>query len=217
MAYTLPNWTDTPSTATPQSAANLAQLNTAINGATTGLDARVATLEAGGVGVGAVTAADSTIIVAGPSSSRTVAVNAIAESKVTNLVADLAAKASAASPTFTGTVTLAKSVSTPVTLTDGATISTDASLGNVFKVTIAGTGRTLANPTNLSNGQRLLYRVKQDASGFRTITTYGTLFRFSTALPQPTLSTAANKTDYLGFLYDSTDNKLDFIGFAAGY
>lgn len=58
---------------------------------------------AGGGTVTSVTAGDTTITVGGTAADPTIAVNAIAESKVTNLVADLAAKAPLASPTFTGT------------------------------------------------------------------------------------------------------------------
>ena len=40
---------------------------------------------------------------------------------------------------------------TPVTLTDAATIATDANLSNTFTVTLGG-NRTLGNPTNMTNG-----------------------------------------------------------------
>ena len=88
--------------------------------------------------------------------------------------------------------TKAQSV-TPVALTDAATIATDASLGNTFYVTIAAVGRTLANPTNLVTGTRYRWYIKQDATGSRTITTYGTNFKFVGGAP--TLSTSANAVD----------------------
>ena len=84
---------------------------------------------------------------------------------------------------------------TPVALTDAATIATDASLGNTFYVTIAATGRTLANPTNLVTGTRYRWYVKQDATGNRTITTYGANFKFVGGTP--TLSTGANAVDLI--------------------
>lgn len=130
-------------------------------------------------------------------------------------VPGLASKAPLASPTFTGTVTTAKSVSTPVALTDGATISTDASLGNHFRVTIAG-NRTLANPSNLTDGQMLLFEIKQDATGGRTLA-YGNKFNFGSDIPSAVVSTVANKTDYLGVKYNSSRDKLDVISFAKGY
>jgi hypothetical protein len=59
----------------------------------------------GGGTVTSVTAGDSTITIGGSGTAPTVAVNAITESKVTNLVTDLAAKAALSSPVFTGNPT----------------------------------------------------------------------------------------------------------------
>lgn len=87
-------------------------------------------------------------------------------------------------------------------LTDGVTISTDASTGNIFTVTLAG-NRTLSNPSNLAAGQRLTYIIHQDATGSRTLT-YGTVFKFSNSAA-PTLSTAANAIDILSCVYDGTN------------
>jgi phage FluMu protein gp41 len=101
-------------------------------------------------------------------------------------------------------------------LTDGATIALDAINGPRFKVTIAG-ARQLLNPTNpQGNGQLIIIRVKQDATGNRTLT-YDTKYRFSTDLPSPILSTAANKIDYLGFIFNQDDDKWDFISFVKGF
>lgn len=102
-----------------------------------------------------------------------------------------------------------------VALTDAATISTDASLGNVFTVTLGG-NRTMANPTNPTSGQKIVYRLKQDATGSRTIT-WGSAFRFGTDVASPTLTTTAAKTDYLGFMYNAADSKWDALAVARGY
>jgi hypothetical protein len=93
----------------------------------------------------------------------------------------------------------------PVTLTDGATIATDSSLANNFKVTLGG-NRTLSNPTNLTDGMTLLWRIKQDATGSRTLA-YGTLFDWGAA-GTPVLSTGANLVDIISGYYDGTDNKI---------
>jgi hypothetical protein len=100
-------------------------------------------------------------------------------------------------------------------LTDGATINTDASLGNVFTVTFGGS-RTMAAPTNAVDGQRIMYRLKQDATGSR-VPTWNAIFRFSNDIPNPTLSTTASKTDYISFQYNNTDSKWDCIGVSRGY
>jgi hypothetical protein len=105
-----------------------------------------------------------------------------------------------------------------VALTDGTTISTDASLGYTmgatYTVTLGG-NRTIANPTNLVNGQRIIYRLKQDGTGGRTVS-WGSKFRFSTDIPSPTLSTTASYVDFVAFIYNSTDDKLDVVGVNLG-
>lgn len=102
-----------------------------------------------------------------------------------------------------------------VALTDATTIISDASLLDEGYVTLAG-NRTLANPTNPTNGQRILYRIKQDATGSRTLT-LDTAFRLGTTISSSTLTTTASKTDYLEFIYNATDGKWDIINFVKGY
>jgi len=106
------------------------------------------------------------------------------------------------------TYTAAQQVGT-VTLTDGANISVDASLGNVFEVTLGG-NRTLDNPTNLVDGQTFIFRVIQDGTGSRTLS-YGTAYRFPGGT-EPTLSTDANAVDYLTGVSDGTNVDLVFSG-----
>ncbi len=103
----------------------------------------------------------------------------------------------------------------PVPLTDATTITTDAKRGNHFRVTLAG-NRTLANPTNLADGQKLLYEFVQDATGGRTIT-LGTKFAFGSDITSIVLSTGAGKRDYLGVVYHLAADKLYVIAFAKGY
>lgn len=102
-----------------------------------------------------------------------------------------------------------------VTLSFGVNITVDASLGNTFVVTLTGNA-TLANPINPLDGQRVLFRVAQDATGSR-ILGYGTAYSFSANLPAPTLSTSANATDYLGFMYSAAASKWHFIAFQGGF
>jgi hypothetical protein len=105
---------------------------------------------------------------------------------------------------------------TVTTLTDGTTIAVDASLGNIFTVTLGG-NRTLGNPTGSpANGQLMEVRVRQDATGSRTLA-YDTQYRFGTDVASPTLTTTAAKTDYLLFQFHSGDTKWDCIAVAKGY
>lgn len=104
---------------------------------------------------------------------------------------------------------------TPITLTDAATISTDASLGNIFRVTLGG-NRTLGNPSNATDGQMLHFEIKQDGSGGRTLA-FDTKFRFSSDLTQPSLSSGANKLDRILFIYRSADDKFDCLAVNKGF
>lgn len=89
------------------------------------------------------------------------------------------------------------------TLTDGATINWDVSLGRVATVTLGAAGRTMAAPTNLKVGTYIL-RVYQDATGSRTITTWNSVFKWTAAVA-PVLSTGANKLDIITFFSDGTN------------
>lgn len=130
-----------------------------------------------------------------------------------------ALKAPLASPTFTGTAAFVKQVNTPVTLTDAATVAIDANLGNTFRLTMTsgvGATRALGNPTNATDGQMILIEVIQDVTGSRLLT-YGTNYAFGSLVTSPTLTTTASKTDFLGFMYNSTAGKWRMIAFAPGY
>ena len=96
-----------------------------------------------------------------------------------------------------------------VAMTDGATITPNANTTDVGKVTMAG-NRTIAAPSGTPvAGQRLILRLKQDATGTR-VPTWNSVYRFAGGTT-PTLTTTANKTDYLGFIYNADDTKWDCV------
>lgn len=86
-----------------------------------------------------------------------------------------------------------------ISLTDTSTITVDASLGNTFKVTLAG-NRTLANCTNAIAGFTYIFIIVQDSTGNRTLT-FDTYYKFTST---PTLTTTANKVDIVSCVYDGT-------------
>jgi hypothetical protein len=86
------------------------------------------------------------------------------------------------------------------TLTDGATISWDASLGRISKVTLGG-NRTIANATNIRVGTYILH-VIQDGTGSRTLS-WNLMYRFPGNVA-PTLTTTANAHDVMTFVSDGT-------------
>lgn len=114
--------------------------------------------------------------------------------------------------------TPARVVSTPVALVDQATITTDAALGNTFRVTLAG-NRTLAAPTNPADGQRCLWEFTQDGTGNRTITLTTTAggFAFGSDITAFVLSTTAGKTDVLGAEYHAGRDRWLVLATAKGY
>jgi hypothetical protein len=88
-----------------------------------------------------------------------------------------------------------------VALSDGANIATDASLGNVFSVTLGG-NRTLDNPTNLVDGGTYSWIITQDGAGSRTLA-YGALFKWPGGAA-PVLSTAIGAVDLITAVYNGT-------------
>jgi hypothetical protein len=93
------------------------------------------------------------------------------------------------------------------TLTDGATINWDTSLGRVATVTLGG-NRAIAAPTNLKVGTYILYIV-QDATGSRTIT-WNSVFKWTAGVAPP-LTTTANARDIFSFVSDGTNLYGSFI------
>jgi hypothetical protein len=92
-----------------------------------------------------------------------------------------------------------------VELEDGATIDVDAALANSFRVTLGG-NCTLADPTNLHDGQVLYLRIQQDGTGSRTLS-FGGMYMFEGGVA-PTLSTAAGAMDFMVCQYDAADDTL---------
>ena len=102
--------------------------------------------------------------------------------------------------TFT-TVTAKTLTCTIQTLSDGANIAWDASLGAYATVTLGG-NRTLDNPSNVVAGGMYKIFVKQDGTGGRTLA-FGANFKFPGAIV-PTISTGINAVDILEFWAETT-------------
>jgi len=102
-----------------------------------------------------------------------------------------------------------------VTLTDAETITTPCDQGSYFRVTLGG-NRTLANPSNASDGQRLVYQVIQDGTGGRTLN-FGNKFKFGADLPSITLSSGAGKVDFIGVICDTANDAYYIVSFNGGF
>ncbi|MBO0884000.1 MAG: hypothetical protein J2P17_27440 [Mycobacterium sp.] len=102
----------------------------------------------------------------------------------------------------------------PVTLTDASTIAVDASLGNFFRLTLTGSNHTMGNPTNLTDGQKILFEI---TSGGAFSLIWGGNYGWGTDVTLPTLSQTAGKVDYVGFIYNAAAGKLRGLAVARGY
>ena len=102
--------------------------------------------------------------------------------------------------TLNGTTT-DKSNALSQTLTDGATVNWDTSLGRVATVTLGG-NRTFAAATNQKVGTYIL-RVVQDGTGGRTVT-WNTVFKWPAGIA-PVLTTTGNRRDLFSFVCDGTN------------
>lgn len=138
------------------------------------------------------------------------AVGAVGGSALTGVIASPARAAQQSTTVEPGAIAPAV-----VTLSDAATIALDASQGNDFRVTIAG-NRTLGNPANPADGQKIVVQVTQGTGGGFTLS-YGSGYEFSTGLPQPALSTTAGDTDLLAFVYNAAKGKWLLAAFLNGF
>jgi hypothetical protein len=94
------------------------------------------------------------------------------------------------------------------TVASSATV-TPTSLNDLVTITAQAAGLTIANPTGtMVEGQALIIRIKDDGTG-RSIA-FGTNYR-ALGIILPT-TTIANKTTYLGCIWNSTDTKFDVVG-----
>ncbi len=97
--------------------------------------------------------------------------------------------------------TIKGSIQTLSSATDGATVTFDMSLTNLW-TEILGGNRTLA-VSNASSGQVFTVILTQDGTGSRTVTWWaGIVWTGSVA---PTLTTTAGKTDIFNFIFNGTN------------
>ena len=98
-------------------------------------------------------------------------------------------------------ITSAKLNYSETTLTDGSTISWNASTEDVAKVTLGG-NRTIGAASSATTGQFISLLVIQDGTGSRTLT-WNAAYEFA-ADTAPTLTTTAAKGDLFVFRYNGS-------------
>ena len=103
-----------------------------------------------------------------------------------------------------------------VTLTQsGGNVTADASLGNVFRVTLSASGWTITAPLNHIDGHIISYEISQDSTGSRTFSWAGA-FDFGTA-GQPSLPSTAFDMSKVTFCYNAGLSKWIFLSAATGF
>jgi hypothetical protein len=108
-------------------------------------------------------------------------------------------------------------VPTPVILTPaGAAVTPDYTTGTHFRITLSDAATTINNPTTPSDGQRVVYELIQDNAGSRTLI-LGGKFALGTDITAVTLTTTANKRDFLTTIYNSGADKHYVVAFVKGY
>jgi len=104
---------------------------------------------------------------------------------------------------ISGTKTFNNLALTVQTLTDGSTIDWDMNNGGIGIITLTSAGRTLNSPSNIAAGGLYKLIIKQDSTGSRTITTWGSYFKFPGGV-KPVLSATANAIDIVEFFAESS-------------
>jgi hypothetical protein len=90
----------------------------------------------------------------------------------------------------------------PVTLTYGASVSTNRSLGSVFKITATNTSAfTINAPTNMRSGDELVYDITNSSGGTMGTITWNAAFLLAGAFTNP----ASTKRRTIRFYYDGTN------------
>lgn len=100
------------------------------------------------------------------------------------------------------------------TLTCAANVTVNWALGHIAKI-ILDQGVTFTFQ-GANDGERLILRIKQDATGGRSVTLPASV-RFGTDLTSMVVTATANKQDYCGFIYDATAAKYDAVSHMRGF
>lgn len=103
-----------------------------------------------------------------------------------------------------------------VQLADASPLATDASMGNLFRATIAG-NRTLAAPTHPVDGQRIVWEITA-SGGARTLSLQTGTGGFAYGSDTPALTPiASGTTDMLGAIYNAAVNRWRIVAYSKGF
>lgn len=100
-------------------------------------------------------------------------------------------------------------------LTDAPTIAVDWNNGTMQSVVLAGDRKFTF--TGGQPGGRYLLSITQDAHGSRTVTWPADVRAPGGGPVFPTLTTTANRTDYIGFVYSGRSKTYDMLSISSDY
>ena len=103
-----------------------------------------------------------------------------------------------------------------VTLTPGDAVTVDWSKGKKQSLLLNRTTTTITF-SNGVNGESCILMLVQDGTGGRLATFTSEVRAGADLHLPPELSSAINKTDYLGFIYQAAPNKYDYVSLSRGY
>ncbi len=101
-----------------------------------------------------------------------------------------------------------------IALAGSGTIALDCSLSKNFGTTLTASSTMAAFSNPPFDGFTFILAVRQGGAGSYTLG-FNANVRYTSAVPSITLSTAAGKTDYIGFRWNATDSMWDIIAFTA--
>jgi hypothetical protein len=117
--------------------------------------------------------------------------------------------------TLTGALTVQKAiVQNVVTLATTGTITPDATVGPTYETAVSG-NITLNGPSSPVDGQKVTFRILNDASHSVTLSTGSGNFRFGTDIPS--YINSVSKTDYIGAIYNSGSSTWDVVSLIQGF
>jgi hypothetical protein len=95
-------------------------------------------------------------------------------------------------------------------------VAIDASQGNIFKMVTGASNISGFSITNPADGQRITLRIRQGASA-RLVTGLGANISFGTDILSYTATATANKTDYLGLVYNADNTIWNLVAVTKGF
>jgi len=102
-----------------------------------------------------------------------------------------------------------------INLTYTSTITIDCKLGDIFYITLTGDAN-LAPLVNAKHGAPVILVVRQDAVGGHVLT-YDNKYRVGDDVDDLAISKDPLGHDYLGFIYDGVDDRIDAVALVRGY